>query len=935
MRACAPEFSQSRFRSARFTINCLYFNARSIVNKLHELHSTLQSGEFDVVCLSETWLTSSVTDAMLATPGYIVVRCDRVGRVGGGVAILCKEELQVAPVSVDAKFATCEVCALDFVVSNCQKRLICAYRPPSTSDDATDLFVECLQSLVTGYVSGPVCLVGDFNLPSVDWQGLRFPDIHVYASFMQDVVFFHGFRQLICEPTRGDACLDLLLVNDPLLMSSHRVYVPFADTCDHNSIVFSLNHVPAASQPRYRRVWRKADWEGARSFLASLDWSDVFANCPDIDAYYSALLSLLQRVIETYVPLVKCRPGKARLPVYLQRLFRRKRQAFVPAHCSTPTTRAHYRKMTSLCKRKLAAFHRRREDSVLSGGNIRSFYQYVNNQRVVKSRVAPLKRFDGTLATDPVDQAFVLSNYFSSVFTRDNGVCPEFPRRCSASISEVTFPPFAVYNKLRVLKRTTSAGPDSVPNILLRELAVVLAAPLASLFELSFVSGNVPTLWRSADVVPIFKKGNTREGSNYRPVSLTCTMCRVMESVIKSQVLSFLYLHRLISVSQHGFLSRKSTCTQLLACFDDWSRSVRDNTGMYVVYVDFAKAFDTVSLPKLLHKLHSYGMSESLLNWVSSFLSNRQQRVKVSGVYSSYSPVSSGVPQGSVLGPLFFLLFINDIVDVVPRAVKIKLFADDVKLYCPVAYAADLQIALDTLCCWSDEWQLRVSVPKCFVLPIGPVAQADTTLFRIGSKVLEKVSHCVDLGVTVTSSLSTSRHCSKIVGKASKAVAVLSRCFRTRNVVAHVRAFVSYVRPVLEYCSPVWNPYLVRDIKALEKVQRSFTRRVYAKCRLPPDDDYDTRLSRLGLKRLESRRRIADLVMCFQIRRGFSQVDPSLLNWSARCTDRLVNTDNPRVNVRRYFFKHRVVGDWNRFSSVLSNCTSVSQFRRATDKRIV
>ncbi len=289
-----------------------------------------------------------------------------------------------------------------------------------------------------------------------------------------------------------------------------------------------------------------------------------------------------------------------------------------------------------------------------------------------------------------------------------------------------------------------------------------------------------------------------------------------MEVMIKLRVVSFLTANSLINNRQHGFLSRRSTTTQLLHCLDTWTKWNRDCSSGFAVYIDFAKAFDTVSHPKLLHKLRGYGISGSLLNWIGAYLDGRFQRVRVNSSYSSWQTVGSGVPQGSVLGPLLFLIYINGLCDVLPPNVDARLFADDVKLFAAVQYTSALQCALNKLSDWATLWQLVVSIPKCFVLPVCSPQTLASPSFSIGGIVLAVVGECQDLGVVVSSDLRFSTHCRQTARKASKVLAVLFRCFRTADLQAHVKGFVSFVRPILEYASQVWSPHLASDSDVIE-----------------------------------------------------------------------------------------------------------------------
>ena len=215
-------------------------------------------------------------------------------------------------------------------------------------------------------------------------------------------------------------------------------------------------------------------------------------------------------------------------------------------------------------------------------------------------------------------------------------------------------------------------------------------------------------------ITPIFKKVSPSDLSNYRPISLTPTYCKILESLISADLIEFLNDHNLISKHQHGFLKKQSTVTNLLGSVNDWTLSLSSSKSVVIAYIDFQRAFDSVSHPKLLHKLKHHGIDGNLLFWISLFLTGRRQSVKIGSSFSKFSPVSSGVPQGSVLGPILFNLFVNDITDNLDNTTTSKMFADDIKIYSEFntnTTTCNLQTHLDLICIWSSIWQLTISQP--------------------------------------------------------------------------------------------------------------------------------------------------------------------------------------------------------------------------------
>ena len=345
-----------------------------------------------------------------------------------------------------------------------------------------------------------------------------------------------------------------------------------------------------------------------------------------------------------------------------------------------------------------------------------------------------------------------------------------------------------------------------------------------------------------------------------------------MEAIIKQKMLDYLLSSNLISKHQHGFLSKRSTCSQWLKCVDDWTLALHNRYSVDVVYVDFSKAFDSVSYSKLLHKLKSFGIGGKLLLWICDYLNKRTQCVKVGNCFSNYASVGSGVPQGNVLGPLLFLLFITDICNIFGDFLSVKLFADDLKVYVVIDFTDNterLQNGLNKLGECTEIWQINLSINKCLALHVGE--QNPMSSYCISGLQQANVTETVDLGILVDTRLRFDKHVCNIVHKAHQWAALIKRCFRTRDANVLMKAFTVYVRPLLEYCSPVWNPQYVCHISNIESVQRRFTKHLTGL----KNNTYITRLSKLNVDSLELRRLTSDLTLVYCIVHGLTILDCS------------------------------------------------------------
>ena len=316
----------------------------------------------------------------------------------------------------------------------------------------------------------------------------------------------------------------------------------------------------------------------------------------------------------------------------------------------------------------------------------------------------------------------MLAAFYSSVFTREpSGPIPEPKQQeTSAAIHTTIFSEARIKKKLTTLNTLKSPGPDNLHSRVLKEVAQSIAKPIQQLFSLTMNKGSLPLIWKRANVSPIFKKGKKQLASNYHPVSLTCIWCKVKESIIRDYIIAHMNANGLISKRQFGFLSGRLTILQLLHVMDEWTNILDAGGTIDVCYMDFMKAFDNVPHRLLIIKLHNNCIQGKLLDWIRSFLEHRQQRVVINGQYSTWSNVTSCIPQGSVLGPLLFVIYKNDLPDTVLS--QVFLFADDTKMYRQIQDASDrltFQEDISKLQEWADKWLLKCHPDKCKLMTIG------------------------------------------------------------------------------------------------------------------------------------------------------------------------------------------------------------------------
>ena len=344
----------------------------------------------------------------------------------------------------------------------------------------------------------------------------------------------------------------------------------------------------------------------------------------------------------------------------------------------------------------------------------KAFWQYVNSKVKTRPSITELICSDDTVTCSDFEMATLFNNYFSTVFTNEDITStPAIDPNGSPPISEsIDFTPDIVLDKIMNMHNNKSPGPDGWPISIIKSVGEFIAIPLSIIFSKSFISGTLPHDWKNAQVTPIHKKGARNNVSNYHPVSLTSIFGKLMETIIKDHLISHLISNNLLSAYQFGFVPGRSCTTQLLHVIDYFTKHLDEGYSVDVIYLDFQKAFDTVPHQRLIQKLSSFGIHGKVLQWIKDFLKDRTQ-VVLNGKKSNTIPVKSGVPQGSVLGPILFTMFVNDLPSVVSSPVY--MFADDTKIFRVVRTSKDysaLQHDLDLLYEWSIRWQLKFNILK-------------------------------------------------------------------------------------------------------------------------------------------------------------------------------------------------------------------------------
>jgi len=926
----------------------MYTNANSLLNKMQELR--LRSIDLDVIAVVETHVGGSIHDAEISLDGYKLYRLDRQGRQGGGLALyvsnrwkscLCADMMQQG--FNESLWCTVSTNQGSLLVGVC-------YRCP-TSDGINNGKLLDLLDLAADYRRcSNVMIMGDFNYPSIDFMDQsvsegRASDASNFYDKCQDLCLF----QHVHEPTRFRAgqrpsCLDYLFTDEENLIQKLHYLSPLGKS-DHVTLRWEITvHTQELISHLKKLNYWKGDYTAISQHLRATNWYHCLQGKSVIDMW-RCFKDIITNLIDTYVPLksdkFRKKKGHWLRSSTIRTIKQRDRVWKKYVRFKSGKNFEEYKNIRNTVNSMVRADGDAYRKSLLNDfkGRPKKFYGYMRNLQTVKDATTVLSRPDGSLTSTDQDTAEELKDHYQKIYTSEPPAQPielSLPSPDTCVDDQVKFDVDSVLLKLRRIRTDGSPGPDGLHPMVLANCAAELAEPLAIIFQESYHSSILPPDWRSANIVPIFKKGDKSDPNNYRPVSLTSVPCKIMESIIKDNMISVLERNQTISRCQHGFMKGRSCLTNLLESLEQWTHALDQGYGVDVLYLDYRKAFDSVPHKRLLYKLSTLGFHRKLLAWIESFLSDRVMRVGVRGSFSTWFTMLSGVPQGSVLGPILFLLFVNDL----PHWIKnsIRMFADDTKVWKVIESDADcavLQNDIDALLRWSEQWLLQFNPEKCKVMSLGHSLRYKYVMIGAhGTTEITRSTVEKDLGVHITDSLKPSTQCMKAASKARSVLGMVRRHFRRLDCRDFLLIYKTYIRPHVEYCIQSWAPYLQKDIQCLESVQRSATRLIYGFKKLP----YEQRLARLGLTTLQVRRERGDLIECYKILTGKENVDAqqffrladSMYDLRGHSLKLVVNRS--RLSVRQNFFSQRVVNAWNGLPQNVIDAPSINSFKNRLDK---
>ena len=776
----------------------------------------------------------------------------------------------------------------------------CIYRSGSPNkaiplDKELNLMIKNM-TLNSGYKC--VIIMGDFNFPNLIWT----PDPVIVTEHQRpnhpenlfvDTITESMLHQHVMLPTRDSRIEGQRSTKDDLIFTSdidmiyNLEHLGHLGESDHQILSFTTTNTFSSTQRKSSTSYKywQTDEEKFKEHM-NQDWNVLFENKNPNEAYQT-FLKYYNEAREKSIPKrTITKSDRFIKPIWMKQatmnLIKRKRRLHIKfLNTRNQNDKDRYNQtrnqVTASLRNDRLCFERGISKEVKNNNKV--FWRYVNSQRTARSQIPDLQRKDGSKATTDEEKAELLNQQFTSVFTNEDMTnVPEFnPHPCNSFLDKINISENTVKKKFSKLRTDKSCGPDDVHPYLLNHLSETMATPLTIIFNRSLKSGIVPLIWKEGIVSALYKKGKKSLASNYRAITLTSVVCKILEKIIVEEIIKHLKSNNLEDNNQHGFTPKKSTVTNLLQALNIWSESISHGLPVDVIYLDLEKAFDKVPHHRLICQLFKFGIRGDALNWIKDYLLNRHQRVRVNGAISSRSKVLSGVPQGSVLGPALFLLFVADVAPLVNNF--ISMYADDSKLFNCIYETSEesiqsIQNDINTLSLWADTMQMSFNVDKCHALHLGSRNENHIYSLPKMSDVikgegyisytytfhsLKNVEEEKDLGVVMDHNLNFKSHISQKISKANSMIYIIKNCFKFLDADMFKTLYKSLIRPHLEYASSIWCPIAKGEILRLEGVQRRATKLVPGISQLP----YIERLKHLKLPTLEYRRIRQDLLFLY------------------------------------------------------------------------
>ena len=848
--------------------------------------------------MTESWLTDSIYNAELFDARYNVFRQDRnSGKTrGGGLIVAGKKIFAMEKVEFTCTSdIECIVTRISFKKGNVLY-LFCVYMPPNSSCDSIKEFLDAAEDIVQN--NNQALILGDFNIPNF----VNFVNGNCDRSvILNNFINICDLKQCNTIKNFMSRFLDLVLSNlnnveisrceQPLIKED--MYHPALDLCVQLNFRYKDNNIHSS----YTYDYAKGNYDMLYNLISSIDWS-VLTETQDanqaLDIFYQEMYSCIEKSIPK--KKVKNSHYKPKYPKYfsvdLIRKIKRKNQLHTKVKRGIASTDnvTEYK----ILRREIKADTEREYSLYVANveGNINedpsSFWLFVETRKDTRGIPSEMHIGDN-IFNNSIDISNAFADYYHSVFEQS---C-DGNLNSQGTVNFSTITEAQLRTAVNKLKPKKSTGSDNIPPYIYKGCVDFLVKPLLCIFNMAIQTNCFPDRLKQSIVTPVFKSGNRDCIENYRPVSVLNCVAKIFESILYDDLYN--NCEKLFASQQHGFLSGRSTTSNLTELTSSAWDAVLNKNQLDVIMTDCSKAFDKVDHGILLEKLGAFSLSSNVLQFFKSYLSDRFQQVKIGHSLSKKISVTSGVPQGSNLGPLLFNIFINDLPNCISYSSSL-LFADDFKIYKAVSTLEDsIQLQLDLISVenWFERNKMFLNAGKCLIITYTRKMNFLNYDYCLNNTQLNRVDKCKDLGVHLQSNLKFNDHFEYIVNRAYKILGFIIRNSKfLTNIHVIVRLYNALVRPILEYASIVWSPKAITNIDLIEKVQKRFLRYLYLRTHnvYPCMVSYRAMLTSFKFITLEIRRSMQSVLFIYFIVNNVKYNDIFLMN--------RISLNVPKINLR-------------------------------------
>ena len=943
------------------------------------------------LAFAETHLKDTIKEAEFNIPNYSYAASHRQRRKGGGVIIYINNKFTYQTM-VSANDEMCSTIAV--YINELNLIVFMIYRPPPDYDTQYhgEMLEKSFKTVVIDNIykvlkdhKAPVpdiIIAGDFNFPRAIWRhgiGEAIANTRTEKNSLQqiiDVASDFNLLQKVSFGTRksrlgNNNTLELIFTNNHDLIMN--IYGEHSEISDHEYIVCETSQNFNIKEQKTAEIdnnnlcaynYKKIDWKIVKAKFREIQWKDILNSCTTSEERIQIILEIVFKVIDEHGIKFQNSRGKSKRNIPHDRRILLRNKKKLKGKLKKKNLTSHKKdgiekEITDIDKKLLNSHQNERDNEEANAisnikVNPKYFFTYAKKHLKTSSSIGPFK-IDEQLITELDGISESLNEQYTSSFSSpDQNYHIDDPKvffsyteeNNNKLLTDIIFTRKMIVDEINNIKNDSAPGPDHFPVTLLKQCAEELSEPLYMLWRYSLDTGDIASLLKKAVICPIQKANSQRcHPKSYRPVSLTSHIIKVFERVIRGSIVKHLEGNNMLPKNQHGFISGRSTLSQLLQQIEHMIRAWEENKATDTIYLDFAKAFDKVDHNILCHKLKRLGITGKIGIWIREFLTGRSQQVSANGVLSSSAPVISGVPQGTVLGPILFIIMIDDLDCELIHSVASK-YADDTRVTAKVSNTEEakcFQAELDAkVYPWGPKNNMSLNGDKFEHLHVGNNLHQIKPEYKdpSGNIICEK-EHIKDLGVLISNNLTWTKHIEEVVSKARAMMGWALRTFSTRKRDPMITIWNTQIRPILDYCSPLWSPCPtdIHNIDLLEQTLRTFTREIDGMEGL----DYAERLKKLDMYSVQRRHERYKLIYMYKIKEGMvPNISETFgLTFSQRgrhgcmcIMPRYRLYHNRAVIARNNSFAQTASSLWNVLPKNIRNISglSVDSFKRRLDK---